>query len=182
MAKDREFSFTDDDVDVEKAEASAGTGTYVEPGAFIVDTDLHKRGVSRKGKKYFLVEMDIIASSNPKRPAGTRMTWQVNIPELVDGKYENPALGNVKKYVATVMKRDMKEVTGQVLDLVTSPAQPLKGKRMRISATEIELKNGNPFTAVEWFIPQKGDLEKIEAMSKKTSAAFPGIDEEQPEA
>ena len=168
MAKEREFSFTDDDIDVEGAQASAGTGTYVEPGAYIVDLDLCKRGVSRKGKKYFLVELDILASTNPDRPPGSRMTWQVNIPELVDGKYENPALGNVKKFVATVMKSDIQEVTGKVLDLVTSPAQPLRGKRMRISATNIELKNGNDFTAVEWFIPQKGDQEKIEGLAKSS--------------
>ena len=151
----REFSFGDDDVDVEGAEASSG-GVYVDPGAYIVDLDLCKRGISRKGKKYFLIELDIIESSNPDRPVGTRMTWQVNIPELVGGKYENPALGNVKKFVATVMKSAISEVNGKVLDLVTSPAQPLRGKRMRISATNITLKSGGDFTVVEWFLPTKG--------------------------
>lgn len=121
-------------------------GAYILPGEYLLRVKCCKDGETRPPKKeaYFLVEFDILRSSNSQRPANTEATWFVKLTT-------EPAMGNIKKFISVASGTDMGDVDEAGCEMVVSAENPLAGTIVRCSATEIETKSGNPFTLCKWY-------------------------------
>lgn len=128
---------------VEKAQPSEG-GVWVIPGVYDVEVLKCKAGTSRKKQDFFVAELEVISSNNPERPVGSRMSWMATLKE------DTPALGDVRAFIATAEKTPLKDVTEEVCDYVVGEANPLKGKRLHLVATNIKTRSGGDFTKAQW--------------------------------
>lgn len=127
---------------VKDARESKG-GVYVLPGAYLAEVVACKAGATRDGKDNFIVELLVHESNNPDRQAGTLMDWYVDLTK-------EPSLGNVKGFIMVAAGCTAEEVSGDAIRLICSEAQPLKGTKLRLSASNIKTKKGGDFTKVAW--------------------------------
>lgn len=130
---------------IEDAESNQGSN-YILPGVYpVVYIAACKMVKSQKGNEtFFIGELDIISSKVDDRPAGTSMSWMVNMRH-------QPALGNIKGFIAQVLGVDEKSVTGPAAEAVVSAANPLAAKLIRLEAIVIEtVGNKKPFTKCNW--------------------------------
>lgn len=127
---------------IEEARISEG-GVYFKPGVFRVEVEAVKGLKDRKGVGTFVVEGTLLESSEPSLPVGTAVSWVVKLDK-------EPALGNIKAFIAAAMGEDAKNVTAESVDLVISAGNPLKGTKLRASAQNIKTKAGNDFTKITW--------------------------------
>lgn len=119
------------------------SGVYIIPGIFDVEILELKTINSRKGDALFIVETNILASSSEERPVGTKMSWVVNFRH-------DPALGNVKAFIAACGDCDFDDVDEEAAEMAVSTEQPFKGTVVKARATNTTTKAGNPFTVVDW--------------------------------
>jgi hypothetical protein len=127
---------------IEKSTFSEG-GVYVLPGVFRVKVLACKYQRTRTQKDAFIVEMEILESSHKDRQPGSIMSWIVTMDK-------EPALGNVKQFVATAAPCSMDAVNEEGVLFIVSDKNPFKGRILRIAASEITTKAGRPFTKVKW--------------------------------
>jgi hypothetical protein len=127
---------------IEGARTSEG-GVYFRPGAYEARVIAVKALKDRKGIGTFVVETELLASSNDKLPVGTMCSWVVKLDK-------EPALGNIKAFIAAAMKCAAKDVTAQAVEMVISEGNPLRDVVLKVSAQDIKTKAGNDFTKVTW--------------------------------
>lgn len=127
---------------IETAQISGG-GAYFKPGAYKAKIISCKAIRDRKGVGTFVVESELLESSEPTLPVGSVCSWVVKLDK-------EPALGNIKAFVAAAMDADPKAVKAENVDQVCSEGNPLKDTILKVSATNITTKTGNPFTKVVW--------------------------------
>ncbi len=127
---------------IEKATFSEG-GVYVLPGVYRVKLLACKHIRTRTQKDAFVVEMEILESSNKERQPGSVMSWMVTMDK-------EPALGNVKQFISVAVPCAMDQVNEEGVLYIVGEKNPLKGRVLRIAATEIQTKAGRPFTKVKW--------------------------------
>lgn len=140
---------------ISEAKFSEG-GTYILPGVYRFKVLACKHINMRTGKQAFVVELEILDSTNEARLPGTTCSWMVTLDK-------EPALGNIKQFIATAVPCDESQVNEEAVLLIVSEKNPLKGKVLRVSATEITTKAGRPFTKVKWLEDSVGASGAAEA-------------------
>lgn len=130
---------------IETARVSEG-GVYFKPGVYLAKILACKAIRDRKGVGTFVAECELLESSEPSLPKGTLCSWVVKLDK-------EPALGNIKGFVAAALDADPKAVKAENVEQVCSEGNPLKGTILRVSAQNITTKAGAPFTKVTW-MPQ----------------------------
>ena len=132
---------------IESARVSEG-GVYFKPGAFKVRILGVKALKDRKGVGTFVVECELIESSEPSLPRGTVTSWVVKLDK-------EPALGNIKAFAAAATGSTPKEVTAESIKLIVSEGNPLRDTIMKASASNIKTKSGADFTKVTWQLDEE---------------------------
>lgn len=150
---------------IKEAQINEG-GVYILPGIYRCQILACKQRQTRKGVNMIAVELRVIESTNPERPAGTDMSWVVTMDK-------DAALGNVKQFVATVMECEVKEVDTPGTELIFSEANPLKGTMVRVSAVNKKTKNGGDFTLVKWIGDKDGAQAALAAHAVVSSDPVP---------
>jgi hypothetical protein len=128
---------------IEGARVSEG-GVYFKPGAFKARLLSAKALKDRKGVGTFVVECELLESSDHANlPPGTMCSWVVKLDK-------EPALGNIKAFAAAATGVQPKEVTAKAIELIVSEGNPLRDTVMKVSASNIKTKAGGDFTKVTW--------------------------------
>lgn len=147
---------------IEEAQ-STKTSNYILAGDYPVlfINALKKIRSQRNGAKLFIAEIDILKSLVDSRPAGTDMSWIVNLT-----KHGKTALGNVKGLLAALLDVDENEVDAKTADLAVSAENPFHGRLVRCSAVEITTSDGAPFTKPNWHpLPMEMQAQALELHS-----------------
>jgi hypothetical protein len=127
---------------ISEAKFSEG-GTYVLPGVYRFKVLACKHIKMRTGKEAFVVELEVMESTNPERMPGSTCSWMVTLDK-------EPALGNVKQFITTACACKDDQVNEAAVLLIVSEQNPLKGTVLRAAATNIKTKAGRDFTKVKW--------------------------------
>lgn len=125
---------------IKDAKVSRG-GVYLEPGVYTARVEACKSGVTRKGAGFFVVEMTVLESNNPKFTKGSSVSWMVVLDK-------EPSLGNIKHFAAIATNTPEDEIDEAGIELIVSAENPLRGTILEISATNIKTKAGGDFTKV----------------------------------
>lgn len=133
---------------IENAQFSEG-GIYVLPGVYRVKVLACKYKKTRKGQDAFIVEMEILESSNSQRMPGSSCSWMVTLDK-------EPALGNIKQFISVAVPCELDQVNEQAVLMIVSEKNPLAGRVLRISATNIVTKANRDFTKVKWLADDVG--------------------------
>jgi hypothetical protein len=123
---------------IKDAKVSQG-GVYLKPGVFTTRIEACKSGKTRANVVFFVVELDILESNNSELPPGTRCSWMVTLDK-------EPALGNIKAFLAVATDSKEEEIDEAGVELVVSADNPLKDTIVRVSAVNIKTKAGTDFT------------------------------------
>jgi hypothetical protein len=119
-------------------------GIYPKPGIYpLVFIDAVKMIRTRKGEDMFVAELCILNSEVAERPAGSRMSWCANFKH-------DAAASNVKLFLAAAMGMPVDSVDAAGMQFACSDQNPLYGRLLRIEASNIETRSGNPFTVCKW--------------------------------
>lgn len=144
---------------VEQARVSEG-GVYFKPGVYLAKVLACKGFQNRQQIGTFVIECELIESSEPTLPPGTLVSQVIMLNK-------EPALGNIKGFIATAMNDKVENVTEEMCDMVASPGNPLKGTVLRVSAANIKTKAGAPFTKITWLQPgDQAGLAKAQAAAQ----------------
>lgn len=131
------------------------SGRFIEPGKYTLKVTAITLVDSKKerGRKFFVVEAEVVKTNNAEYREGDSVTWMVDVtPKLVDGKQEiNPtAAANCSQFACAVLDCTPKEVSEEVMDKLLGPEQPATGVLVSADAFVIQTKAGNDFTKVQW--------------------------------
>lgn len=92
---------------------------------------------------FFIAEFDVIESDVESRPKGTAMSWVV-------GMRHKPSAGNVRAFLAALNGIPIEEVDGEGTRACCGEQNPCNGRLVRLEASQIETRAGNPFTKCRW--------------------------------
>ncbi len=137
---------TSDFEGIEDARVPEGTGNFIREGRYRFKIIRVKKGANRKKRKFFVVEVEILESTNPERPVGTDTSWMVMNDQ--DGFLEN-----VKGFaMASLGIDDPKQITAGICEGIVSASNPLCGEIVRASAVDVDMttKTG-VYTRIRWF-------------------------------
>lgn len=130
---------------IEEAQSSMG-GNWILEGMYpVLFINAVKTIKSQEDNSdLFIAELDIIDSKVEGRDKGSSMSWIVNFAH-------QPALGNIKAFIAAAMSRDEGEISEKIADAVVTTDNPLHGQLVRCEANEIlTKKKKQPFTKCNW--------------------------------
>lgn len=128
-------------------DAKSSLGVYLLPGVYLLEVDNLKQGQARDGRSFVVAEFKVLESSEPARPIGSKVSWMV----MLDKKYEETALGNIKAFLSTLTATPEHEVDAPGVEMAFSAANPCAGFKIRASASNIKTKaRGVDFTKVAW--------------------------------
>lgn len=117
---------------------------YFDPGVYpLLALDVMKMTESRKGDLFFIAELEILDSSVPSRPTGSRATWMCNFRH-------DATPGNIRDFISKLNGVSPEEVTKKSIKMACSEKNPCNGMLIRLEATQIETRSGNPFTRHDW--------------------------------
>lgn len=128
---------------VEKATVNNG-GVYLLAGSYELSINATKLGTTRQGDKFFVAEMTILSSTNPERPAGSKVSW------MTMRRFDS-FLSNVKGFVCAAMNVPEQEINEEVCNMVVGEDQPLVGQKLQAQAIDTVTKKGAPFTKTQFF-------------------------------
>jgi hypothetical protein len=134
--------------------AAEGTSSrqYYEPGNYVVTVDsviLYERRMG--GGKLFIVETTVNESDNPYIKPGEQRNWVQSF-----GLYS--ALPRIKSFIGAAKglcpKKQLKEInnkiTAAICDESVGPANPLSGKRLRLTCVKKITTTGKEFVQHTW--------------------------------
>jgi hypothetical protein len=122
-------------------------GVYLKKGVYRLEIlkVLYKK--TRQQKDAFIAEFKVIDSTNTELLPGCVCSWMVTLDK-------EPALGNIKQFLAEALGCQMEQITEQIVEAVINEsgekANPLGGKFIRAAAVDIMTKAGRPFTKVKF--------------------------------
>lgn len=126
---------------VEKVHANAG-GMRFEPGMYIAEVvDIRERESKKNAHSfYWIATFRVVEVLHGATPQGAERSFVVDL----NGKFPDLALGDVKACLGAMYGIDpytdeaglSRMVTPQVCETAVTPAQPCRGKRVKITATE----------------------------------------------
>lgn len=133
---------------IEDAEISYG-GFYLEPGIYEVEIGRVFTRTGRTGDPFFVVEMKVLESNNPNRPAGCSPSWVVKTNQ-------DAAIGNIKGFLAAASGIDpkdregLKQVTAAYAEWASGAENPLAGNRVHVEVDIIKTRKGADFSKHYW--------------------------------
>lgn len=141
---------------------------YPLPGVYpMLYCDQLKMVTSRlSGDSIFVAEFDILESDVQARPKGTSLSWLCNLRHL-------PSPGNVREFLAVLNGVMVDEVDAEGARFACSKENPSHGRLIRLEATEVETKKGNPFTRCKW-IPIPDEVQN-NAKQLRIDAGYPAF-------
>lgn len=104
-----------------------------------------------KQKEFFKATLEVVKSSVPERPAGSRISWMV-MRRNKDGKPNARYFANIKKLLMAAFNTDdPADIDADMMQLVTDEKrQVAAGKYVSATATNIDLDGGGKFTQLDW--------------------------------
>ena len=139
---------------IETVDPSGASPRFPPDGDFIARVHECRVHQGQWGTR-FIAECDVIQSSMPEVPSGSRRSWTVQI----DGAYSKIGLGEVKSFMAVchgIDPTNTEEVNGKiskpVVDGSITPAQPLRGRVVRTSTSQKSTKAGQEITKHLWHV------------------------------
>jgi hypothetical protein len=125
---------------VAAADPQGNRTPYIGNGTYLLAFDFAKWNRKDNGLLAFIAEMEILESTNPEHPVGTRGTYyrEMNYPG---------DRGQVKSFIAALANEDHTAVTKQAMDLLLSPQNPAHGRLVRCTAAN---KQGKLYTYYNW--------------------------------
>lgn len=133
-------------------EAEVGqSGIYFEPGLYVVEVLKVLAKMSRKGAMLYIIECEVLESSNAERPPGCK-------PAQVISMAHDAAFRNIKEFIAACngisptreRERANQSVGEDEANYSVDESNPLGGTKLRLTCTQIETRAGNPFTLHQW--------------------------------
>jgi hypothetical protein len=122
-------------------------GVYLKAGVYRLEIlkVLYKK--TRQQKDAFIAEFKVLESTCKELLPGCVASWMVTLDK-------EPALGNIKQFLAEVLNCPMEKIDEQIVEAViaeTGPKpNPLAGQMVRAAAVDIQTKAGRPFTKVKF--------------------------------
>jgi hypothetical protein len=119
-------------------------GVFYIPGSYTSAIDALKMTKNYKGHDCFVAETEVLESTNPERPKGSKPSVVLNLTS------NEMAAGDALALVAAAMGLDpsneaeLEKITEDVVAKVTGPDNPLRGQRIHINATNIKVGKGLP--------------------------------------
>lgn len=115
---------------------------------------------NRKGIDLFTVELKILQSQVPTRPAGSRMSYQASFAFDATPR-------NVRSCVAAILGCKFEEVTPAISQVICSASNPANGRLVKLAASDIITKGrGTNFTVCNF----EAVPEEIQARAKELAA------------
>ena len=134
--------------------AAEGTSLrqYFEPGNYLVTIEsvfLYERRLG--GGRLFIVETTIDESDNPNIKAGEKRNW-------VQSFALPSALPRIKAFIGAALglcpSRQLNEINKKIgtreCEEVINQANPVTGKRLRLSCIRKITRSGKPFNHIQW--------------------------------
>jgi hypothetical protein len=90
------------------------------------------------GHDLFVAEFDILESNVSDRPAGTRVVWTQNFSKF------KGAANEVVRFVAKLTNSDFADVGSNEIKMLTGPDNPGHGLLVKMQATAVNTKGGEP--------------------------------------
>jgi hypothetical protein len=124
-------------------------GVYLLPGVYRlkIKSCIYKK--TRKGQDAFIVEFEVVESTNTERLPGSTCSWMVTMDK-------EPALGNIKQFIAEAVEQAMEAINEQIAEAVVAAQNPLAGRFVRCSAVNIKTKANRDFTKVKFIRDSAG--------------------------
>ena len=122
--------------------ASSGRrgGVYPIAGIYpLLRIDTLKMIKNRIGSDLFVADLEILETKVDDRPAGSRMSW-------IGDYSKDPTPDNVKSFLMAASGLPANAITADEVMNATSNENPLHGRLVRLEATMIKKRNGDPFT------------------------------------
>jgi hypothetical protein len=150
---------------VNEAESTRG-GYYFAEGKYRVRLQRVFKKTTRKGIEMLIVETEILTSTNPERPVGTK-------PSVCYGDDKDATAGNIKGFLGvafatsqcasgvamTAAEAEKEFLSGdedaveQRCHAATGDENPLAGIEIDVEAFPIKTRAGNDFTKIVWSVP-----------------------------
>jgi hypothetical protein len=156
---------------VNEAESTRG-GYYFEEGKYRVRLQRVFKKTTRKGIEMMIIETEILESTNPGRPVGTK-------PSVLYGDDKDATAGNIKGFFGVAfaatqclagtpmtpteaekefLTADSKDAAAvkavkERCDEAVGDDNPLAGLELSVEAFPIKTRAGNDFTKIVWSVP-----------------------------
>ena len=149
-------------------------GIYLEPGMHILKVDRCKLQQSQKNKAkwFFVAELTVIDTDNPKHYPGQQVTWLQDM----DKPNREGAQGNVKGFAVAFDPSPSSNVTEEEMLSIVGDDNPLAGLRVRAFGILLDTKSGGKFTKFNWDYCEEGQM--LSDFGVKSSAPAPVDDAE----
>lgn len=127
---------------------------YIEAGVYPVLYCEQLKLVTSKTSpdRFFIAEFTILESKVSSHPSGITMAWVCNLRHQSSG-------GNVREFIATLANDSIEQVDAEVARYATSEKNPMRGRLIRLEATQVKTKKGGDFTRCKW-VPISEDVQK----------------------
>jgi hypothetical protein len=116
--------------------------------------------------RFFIAEFTIIESKVASRPEGTVMSWVCNLRHPSSG-------GNVREFIAALANDSIEQVDAEVARYATSEKNPMRGRLIRLEATQVKTKKGGDFTRCRWVaLPEDAQKQAEDIRTKACEMPF----------
>ena len=125
-------------------------GLDLVPGVYDLVVAKIASGINQTKKEYFVIEFDVETSSEPSRPAGTRVSWMATNQGYADTFFSNVKGALLAVCQAKFGKEQVNEaaINDAIFEQAVGIAQPFTGVRVRAQAANTVTKAGKDFTIV----------------------------------
>lgn len=132
-------------------------GTFLVPGLYTLRVRNTLDKTTRKGRA-FIVEFEVVESSNSTHYPGQRVTWFQKLLDL------NIAMGAIKEFCGAVFEKDLAvEADRHAFDTQIAPSlagimekatteNSLAGAVIRCEVTQVKTKAGTDFSRHTWMV------------------------------
>jgi hypothetical protein len=155
---------------VGEAEAPGEAGTYLDPGEYLLFVDVLKTTKKWDGANIAIGSFDILESSCPGRPAGTRGDVAFNLTK--QPKY---AASDTRAMLAAIAgydpTTDITKMDGAKVKKMFGPENPAHGRLVRCTAVQRNNKDKDGVYTVYRWKPAEAELQK-QAAALREKAGF----------
>lgn len=131
-------------------------GTFLKPGVYTLRIKTCLDKMTRKSGQAYIVEFEVLASSNSEHPVGTSVTW---FQKMAD---RDVAFGAIKEFLAAVYQKDLRQKTEKEdFERTIAPSLPaiadastktnsLAGQVVNVEVTQIKTQKNLDFSRHAW--------------------------------
>lgn len=128
-------------------------GVYLTPGIYDLEIIRCIDKMTREKGPAFIAEAEVLSSTNPEHPVGSKRTWY---QKMVDLNVGQGAIGGFLFGIfdldnVPARKTDFWPYMGRFMPRVVGPENVLSGLMVHVRCTQITtVKKGQPFTKHDW--------------------------------